>query len=82
MLVRFFTKKQRPNIVRYRDYHNFDNEIFISDMKNDITQEYSENQFLKFESFKRKIDCILEKHAPLKKRYVRANQAPFIVKNI
>ena len=26
--------------------------------------------------------AILQKHAPLKKRYVRANQAPFIDKNI
>ena len=33
--------------------------------------------FLEFETFKRKVDCILEKHAPLKKQYVRANQAPF-----
>ena len=81
-VLKVFYKKQRPNIVRYRDYRNFDNEIFMSDIKNGIFQKYSQNQFLEFECFKRKIDCSLEKHAPLKKRYVRANQAPFIDKNI
>ena len=31
-----------------------------------ISQEYCENQFLEFENFKRKVDFILEKYAPLK----------------
>ena len=43
-------------------------------------QEYCQNQFLEFGTFKRKADCMLEKHAPLKRIYVRANQAPFIDK--
>ena len=33
-------------------------------------------------SFKKKVDNILQKHAPLKIRYVRANQAPFIDKSM
>ena len=51
-------------------------------VKKGISQEYCQNQFLQFETFKRKANCILEKHAPLKKRYVRANQASFIDKYI
>ena len=38
-----------------------------------ISQEYYKNQFLEFETFKSKVDFILEKHAPLKKRYIKAN---------
>ena len=30
--------------------------------------------------FKETVNTILEKHAPTKKKYVRANQAPFITK--
>ena len=47
-----------------------------------IEQEYCQNHSLKFGSFKKKVDNILQIHAPLKKRYVRTNQAPFIDKNI
>ena len=71
---KIFYKNQRPNIVRYRNYRNFDNERFMNDVE--------KNQFLEFETFKKKVDCIFEKHAFLKKRYVRANQAPVIDKFI
>ena len=43
-------------------------------------REYSQNETLEYELFKRKVDYGLEKHAPIKKRYVRANQAPLIDK--
>ena len=66
----------------YRDYCNFDNEIFINEVKNIIELEYCQNQSLEIRSFKKKVDNILQKHAPLRKRYVRANQVPFIDKNI
>ena len=62
---KIFYKKQRPNIVRYRNYRKFDNELFINDVKKSLPQEYCQNQFLEFQTFKRKVDCILEKHAPL-----------------
>ena len=80
--TKVFYKKQRPKIARYRNYRNFDNELSINEVKNSIEQDYCQNQPLEFGSFKKKVDNILQKHAPLKKRYVRANQAPFIDKNI
>ena len=80
--MKIFYKKQGPKIVRYRNYHNFDNELFKNEVKNSIEQEYCQNQSLEFGSFKKKVDNILQKHAPLKKRYVRANQAPFTDKNM
>ena len=46
----------------------------------ELTSKY--NEPLKFESFKNIVDKILEKHAPMKKRFVRANQAPFVNKKI
>ena len=52
----------------------------MNDFGKIISQEYCENQILEFETFKRKVDFILEKCAPLKKRYVRANQTPFLNK--
>ena len=79
-VMKDFYKKQRPKIVRYQNYRNFDNELFISEVKNSIEQEYCQNQSLEFGSFKMKVDNILQKHYSRKKRYVRANQAPFVDK--
>ena len=81
-VMKVFYKKQRPKIIRYGNFCNFDNELFINEVKNSIEQEYCQNQSLEFGSFKQKVDNILQKHAPLKKRYFRASQAPFIDKNI
>ena len=68
-----------PNIIRYRNYKKFNNKVFI----NDLEEQFSENnEFLNFESFKRIVDRTLDKYAPIKKRYVRANQAPFMNKRI
>ena len=80
-VMKDFYKKQRPKIVRYQNYRNFDNELFISEVKNSIEQEYCQNQSLEFVSFKEKVDNILQKRSPLEKRYVRANQASFMDKN-
>ena len=42
----------------------------------------SENNDLEFDRFKTALDEAIQRHAPIKKRYVRANQAPFINKKI
>ena len=81
-VMKVFYKKQRPKIVRYQNYCNFENELFINEVKNSIEQEYCQHQSLEFGSFKMKVDNILQKQAPLKKRCVRANQAIFLDKNI
>ena len=63
IVLKIFLKKQRPNIVRYQSYRHFDNKLVINDFEKIISQEYCQNQFLEFETFKRKVDFILEKHA-------------------
>ena len=65
-VLKIFIKKQRLGIVGYRKYCNFDNKLFMNNFEKIISQEYCQNQFLEFETFKRKVDFILEKCAPLK----------------
>ena len=78
-VMKVFYKKQMPNIIRYRNYKKFNNEVFI----NDLEEQFSENnEFLNFESFKRIVNKTLDKYAPIKKRYVRENQASFMNKKI
>ena len=43
-VLKIFYRKQCPNIVGYRNYHNFDHELFLNVEKR-ISQEYFQNQF-------------------------------------
>ena len=62
--MKVFCKKRPPNIVRYRNYKSFINEVFI----NNFNEYFIENtEFLSFDSFKKTIDKTLEKYASLKK---------------
>ena len=47
-----------------------------------IIQMISENNDLEFDRFKTALDEVIQRYAPIKKRYVRANQAAFINKKI
>ena len=52
------------------------------DVENSIIQLTSENNDLEFDRFKAALDEAIQRHTPIKKRYVRANQAPFINRKI
>ena len=52
------------------------------DVKNSIVQMTSENNDLGFDRFKAALDEAIQRHASIKKWYVRANQAPFMSKKI
>ena len=81
-VIKVFHKKQKPNIVTYRNYKHFSNEAFMFDVKNSIIQMTSQRNNLEFDRFKTALDKAIQRHAPIKKRYVRANQASFINKKI
>ena len=71
--------KQVPTLVKYRDYREFSDDNFrkdllykISNISDDISYETFENTFI----------GILNKHAPIKTKYIRANNAPFMNKTL
>ena len=78
--MKVFYKKQKPTIITYTSYKNFSNEAFMADFPNRISQVTSEINNLEFDVFKAVLNQAIQKHAPIKERYVRANQAPFINK--
>ena len=80
--MKVFYKKQKRTIITYRRYKNFFNEVFMAVVQNIISQVTSENDDLEFDVFKVVLNEAIQKHAPIKQRYVRANQAPFINKTI
>ena len=67
-------EKNKPKLVHYRDYKNFNNESF----KNDL-QRYT-ILCTTYETFEKVFMNLLEIHAPLKQRYIRANEVPYMTR--
>ena len=72
--MKVFYNKQKPKIIQYRKYKGFSNEAFMHELESALAR-FSQ---ISFGIFKSTVDNILQKHAPIKKRYVRANQASFV----
>ena len=45
-VIKVFYKKQKPKIIKYRSYRNFDNETFISNLRVAFSEIYNENELL------------------------------------
>ena len=68
--------KAQPKIIYYRDYKNFDLYNFRTELRKELN-ETVEKDYYHFElTFLR----VLEKHAPMKKKVVRANNKPYMTK--
>ena len=67
--VKMGLQKLKPHIVAYRDYKHFDNEKFQSGIQNCISEK-------NLKCFKKTVFCIVNKHAFIKRKYVRANEPP------
>ena len=73
-VMKVLYNKQKPKIIQYRKYKGFSNEAFMHELESALAR-FSQ---ISFGTFKSTVDNILQKHAPIKKRYVRANQASFV----
>ena len=60
----------------YRDYENFDQDIFSQELCTSL----SSKTVLDYSSFEENFLGVLNKHAPLKKKVLRANHAPYVTK--
>ena len=68
--------KSKPRIITYRDYKKFNKNAFRSEIQSLCSSEVD----LGF--FEDLIFHIFNKHAPIKEKYLRANEAPFITKEL
>ena len=67
-------QKLKPHIVVYRDSKDFDNEKFRSDIQSCASEK-------NLNCFKETVFFIFNKHPPFKRKYVHANEAPFMRKS-
>ena len=70
-VLKQYFPKPKPKIVNYRDYRNFRNDEFRAELDN-IEYQHFLNIFIE----------ILNKHAPMKIKYLRANQGKFMTKGL
>ena len=69
-------QKQQPKIIKYRDYKNFDDNKFRSEILK-CNFNYTD-----LRTFKKTVFYIFNKYPPIKKKYVRANEASFMTKEL
>ena len=64
--------------VKYRDYKYFNEEFFLYELNHCLTNNTLEN----YDQFENLFTNILQRHAPLKTKLVRANSKPYVTKNL
>ena len=69
-----------PKLVSYRDYKKFSQERFRYELEDIFTYEKINN--ISNDEFVNTFTNIFEKHAPLKFKSVRANEGPFMNKEL
>ena len=72
--------KQKP-IIHYRKFKDFNSDAFIKDFKTLLSESFNE-ETIPFQALRESVNAALEKHAPSKTRYTRANQAPYMNKKL
>ena len=70
--------RSQPKEVTYRDYKQFDPSKFKNKLKNVLTKE-NINSCTKFDE---QFLQVLNSHAPLKRKSLRTNHAPYISKTL
>ena len=70
--------KAKPKELHYRDYKKFDENAF----KDDLNQSLTQNKIELYTDFEVTFLKVLDKHAPVKSKLVRANEAPYMTKSL
>ena len=71
-------KKQKGKEIFYRDYKRFNGNVFKDDLRNALAISDVSN----YESFENIFLTNFDRHAPVKKKLVRANHVPYMTKTL
>ena len=73
--------KQKRSIIYYCKFQDFDNDAFIKDFKTLLSKSFNE-ETIPFQALRESVNATLEKYAPSKTKYTRANRVPYKNKNL
>ena len=74
-------QKRSPTLIRYRSYSKFNDEHFRSELANELLLNCDLRSII-YEDFNEIFMRVLNKHAPLKTKRIRANSVPFMNKSL
>ena len=75
--------KKGPKLILYRDYKKFDVQAFRIELAVRLSEVGSDQGLIEnYGIFNDIVNQLLDKHAPLKKKHVRANVGPFMNKTL
>ena len=80
MFLRSTFCQLKPKKIYYRNFKNFNEKNFLEEVKNTDFRLNSDDPNENYELITNVFSNIVEKHAPLKKKFLRGNQAPFMTK--
>ena len=75
-VLKSYFKKEDPKVIIYRDYKYFDNEMFSIELENKLSKIGL--LILNYDIFKNVYIGVINKHVPLKRKYIRANHAEYM----
>ena len=76
--MRSYYTKSTPKFVHYRIYSKLNNDYF----RNDLKASLEKAKDLDYQSFEYIFGTTLNKHAPAKQKYMKANNSPFMTKTL
>ena len=71
--------KKGPKLINYRDYRNFNINKFRIDVHIDLSKHVPADK-INYDTFDSVVKNEINEHAPNKRKYVRANDGPFVTK--
>ena len=74
----YLTKKQKPKIFQYRNYKTFNKELFRIELNKELSKIYLNNTELT--EFHNVFLPVLNKHALIKYKNIRANNSSYMTK--
>ena len=78
--------KQKPIEITYRDYRYFNESVFLHDLRAapfDLCESLAQRDTnLAYNFFVKTFLQVIDRHAPLKSKTIRRNQAPFMTKEL
>ena len=79
-VLKQYFPKLKPKMVNYKDYQNFQNNEFRAELDNEMSKHDLGN--MEYQRFLNIFIDILNKHAPMKQKYLIANQGRFMTKHL
>ena len=76
--MKVYFQKQKPKVTKHRNYRIFENSLIENDLLNELLPKNVQTKHL--DSFRANAQYIFGRHALLKEKHVRSNQAAFVNK--